>query len=112
VITHLEPDIPKCEVKWALARSITMNKVNGGGGIPAEIFKIPKDDPMIVLHSVCLQTGKPQQWPQDWKRSVVFPIPRKDSAKEHSNYWTTALILHANKGTLTILQARFQQYVN
>ena len=89
-----------------------MNNVNGGDGIPAEIFKTPKDGPIIVLQSVCQQIWKPQQWPQDWKRSAVFPIPRKDSAKEHSNYWTTALILHASKVMLTILQARFQQYVN
>ena len=91
VITHLEPDILECEVKWALG-SITMSKVSGGDGIPAELFQILKNDAVKVLHSICQQIWKTQQWPQDWKRSVFIPIPKKDNAKECSNYCTIALI--------------------
>ena len=106
-LTHLEPDILECEVKWALG-SITMNKASGGDGIPVELFQTPKDDAVKVLHSVCQLIWKTQQWPQDWKRSVFFPIPKKDNAKECSNYCTIPLILHANKIMLKILQARLQ----
>ena len=111
VITHLEPDIPECEVKWALG-SITMNKASGGDGIPVELFQILKDGAVKVLHSICQQVLKTQQWPQDWKRSVFIPIPKKGNAKEGSNYQTIALISHASKVMLKILQARLQQYVN
>jgi len=111
VITHLEPDILECEVKWALG-SITMNKTSGGDGIPVELFQILKDDAVKVLHSKCQQIWKSQQWPQDWKRSVFIPIPKKGSAKECSNYHTIALISHASKVMLKTLQARLQQYVN
>ena len=106
-ITHLEPDILECEVKWPLG-SITMNKVGGGDGIPVELFQILKDNAVKVLHSVCQQVGKTQQWPQDWKRSVFIPIPKERNAKECSNYYTIALILHASKVMLKILQARLQ----
>ena len=91
VITHLEPDILECEVKWALG-SITTNKASGGDGIPVELFQILKDDAVKVLHLICQQVGKTQQWPQDWKRSVFIPIPKRANAKECSNYCTTALI--------------------
>ena len=91
--------------------SITTNKASGGDGIPVELFQILKDDAVKVLHSICQQTWKTQQWPQDWKRSVFIPIPKKGNAKECSNY-TTALISQASKGMLKILQARLQQYVN
>ena len=102
VVIHLEPDILKCEVKWAL-ESITMNKVSEGDGIPVELFQILKDDDAVkVLHSICQQIWKTQQWPQDWKRSVFIPIPKKGSAKECSNYLTIALILHASKVMLKI----------
>src|SRR5574337_358532 len=111
VITDLEPDILECEVKWALG-SITTNKESGGDGIPAELFRILKDDAVKVLHSVCQQIWKTQQWPQDWKRSVFIPIPKKGNAKESSNYCTTLLISHTSKVMLKILQARSQQYVN
>ena len=134
VITHLEPDILECEVKWAL-ESITTelicgrrsNQVNpkgkqpwiligrngaGGDGIPVELFQILKDGAVKVLHSICQQIWKTQQWPQDRKMSVVIPIPKKGNAKESSNYHTIALILHASKAMLKILQARFQQYMN
>ena len=111
VITHLEPDILECEVKWALG-SITMNKASGGDGIPVELFQILKDDTVRVLHSICQQIWKTQQWPQDWKRSVFIPIPKKGNNKECSNYCTIALISHASKVKLKILQARLQQYVN
>ena len=104
VIIHLEPDILECEVQWAL-RSTTMNKASGGDGIPAEIFQILKDDAVKVLHSVCQPIWKIQQWPQDWKRSVFIPIPKKGNAKEYSNYCTIALISHASKVMLKILQA-------
>ena len=111
VITHLEPDILKCKVKWAF-RSITTNKGSGGDGIPAELFQILKDDAVKVLHSICQQIWKTQQCPPDWKRSVFIPIPKKDNAKECSNYHKMALISHASKVMLKILQARLQQYMN
>jgi len=111
VITHLEPDILECEVKRALG-SITMNKATGDDGIPVELFQILKDDAVKVLHSLCQQIWKIQQWPQDWKRSVFIPIPKKGNAEECSNYCTIALISHASNVMLQILQARFQQYVN
>ena len=107
VITHLEPDVLECEVKWALG-SITMNKASGGDGIPVELFQILKDDPVKVLHSICQQIWKPQQWPLDWKSSVFIPIPKKGNAKEYSNYCTIALIAHTSKVMLKILQARLQ----
>ena len=107
VITHLEPDILECEVKWALG-SITLNNANGGDGIPLELFEILKDDTVKVLHSVCQQIWKTQQWPQNWKRSVFIPIPKKGSAKECSVYHKIALISHTNKVMLKILQARLQ----
>ena len=107
VITHLEPDILNCEVKWALG-SITMNKASGGDGIPVELFQILKDDAVKVLHSICQQIWKTQQWPQDCKRSVFMPIPKKGNAKECSNYRTIALISHASKVVLKTLQARIQ----
>ena len=108
VITHLEPDIPECEVKWAL-ESITTNKASGGDGIPVELFQILKYDALKVLHSICRQIWKTQQWPQDWKRSVFIPIPKKGNAKECSNYHTIALISHTSKVILKIPQARLQQ---
>ena len=111
MITHLEPDILEWEVKWALGR-ITMNKPGRGDGISAELFQILKDDGMNVQHSLCQQIWKTQQWPQDWKRSVFIPIPKKGNAKECSNYCTNALISHASKVMLKILQARLQEYVN
>ena len=111
VITQLEPDILECEVKWALG-SITVNQASGGDGIPVELFHILKDDAVKVLHSICQQIWKTQQWPQDWKSSVFIPIPEKGNAKECSNYHTVALISDANKVMLKILQARLQQYVN
>ena len=111
MITHLEPDILECEVKWALG-SFTTNKASGGDGIPVELFQIQKDDAVKVLNSVCQEIWKTQQWPQDWKRSVFIPIPKKGSAKQCSNYLTIELISHASKVMLKILQARLQQYVN
>ena len=111
VISHLEPDILECEVKWDLGR-ITMNKASGSDGIPAELFQILKDDTVKVLYSTCQQIWKTEQWPQDWKRLVFIPIPKKGNAKECSNYHTVALISHASKVMLQILQARLQQYVN
>ena len=111
MITHLEPDILECEVKWVL-ESITMNKASGGDGILVELFQILKDDAMKVLHSICQQIWKTQQWPQGWKMSLFTPIPKKDNAKECSNYCTIAIILHASKRMLQILQARLQQYMN
>ena len=111
VITHLEPGILECEVKWTLG-SITMNKASGGGGIPVELFQILKDDAVKVLHSVCQQIWKTQQWPQGWKRSIFIPIPKKGNVKECSNYRTIALISHGSKVMLKILQARLQQYMN
>ena len=107
VITHLQPDILECEVKWALG-STTTNRAAGGDGIPAELFQILNDDTAEVLHSICQQIWKTQQWPQDWKRSVFIPIPKKRNAKEHSNYDIIALILHTSKVMLKILQARLQ----
>ena len=120
VITHLEPDILECEVRWALfffffrwaLESITTNKASGGDRIPVELFEILKDDAVKVLHSICQQIWKTQQWPQDWKRSVFIPIPKKYNAKECSNYRTIALISQASKVMLKILQARLQQHVN
>ena len=111
MITHLDPDILECEVKWAL-ESITTNKASGGDGIPVELFQILKDDTVKVLHSVCQKFWKTQQWPQNWKTSVLIPIPKKGNAKECSNYCTIALISHASKVMLKILQARLQQYMN
>ena len=111
VITHLEQDIVECKVKWALG-SITMNKASGGDGIPVELLQILKDDAVKELHSICQQVWKTQQWPQDWKRSVFIPIPKKDNAKECSNYHTIALISHTSKVMHKILQARLQQCVN
>ena len=107
VITHLEPDILGCEVKWALG-SITMNKASGGDGIPVELFHILKDDAVEVVHSICQQVWKTQQWPQDWKRSLFIQVPKKGNAKKCSNYRTAALISHANKLMLKILQATLQ----
>ena len=111
VITHLEPDILECEVKRGLG-SITKNKASGGDGIPVELFQILKDDAVKVLHSICQQIWKTRQWPQDWKRSVFIPIPKKGNAKECSNYCTSALISYASKLMPKVLQARLQQYVN
>ena len=111
VITQLESDILEREVKWALG-SITRNKASKGDGIPVELFQILKGDPVKVLHSICQQIWKTQEWSQDWKRSVFIPIPKKGNAKECSNYRTIALISHAGKVMLKILQAMFQQYVN
>ena len=111
VITHLEPDILECKVKWALG-NITINKVSGDDGLPAELFQILKDDAVKVLPSICQQIWKTQQWPQDWKRSVFIEISSKGNAKECSNYCTIALISHTSKVMLKILQARLQQYVN
>ena len=111
MITHLEPDILESEVTWALG-NITMNKASGGDGIPVELFQILKDDAVKVLHSICQQIWKTQQWPQDWKRPVFIPIPKKGNAKECSDYCTISLISHAKKVKLKILQARIQQYMN
>ena len=108
VITHLEPDILEWEVKWALER-ITTNKASGGDGIPVELFQILKDDAVKVLHSIGQKIWKTEHWPQDWKRSVFIPIPKKGKAKECSIYPTIALILHTSKVMLKILQARLQQ---
>ena len=111
MITHLEPDILECEVKWTLG-SITMNKASGGDGIPVKLLQIPKDDAMKMLHSICHQIWKTQQLLQDWERSVFIPIPKKGNAKECSNYHTIALISHASKVMLKILQGRLQEYMN
>ena len=111
MITQLEPDNLEYEVKCALG-SISMNKVSGSDGIPVELFQILKDDAVKVLHSICQQIWKIQQWPQDWKRSVFIPIPKKGNAKECLNYCTIVLISHASKIMLKILLARLQQYVN
>ena len=110
-MTHLEPDILECDVKWALG-SITTKKASGGDGIPVELFQILKDDAVKVLHSIRQQIWKTRQWPQDWKRSVFILIPKKGNAKECSNCHTIALISHARKVMLKILQARLQQYMN
>ena len=101
VITHLEPDILECEIKWALG-SIIMNKTRGGDRIPVELFQILKDDAVKVMHSTCQQIWKTQQWPQDWKRSIFIPIPKKGNAKECSNYCTIALISHTSKVMLKL----------
>ena len=111
MIIHLEPDILECEVKGALG-SLTMNRASGGDGIPVQLFQILKDDAVKVLHSICQQIWKTQHWPQDWKRPAFIPIPKKGNNKECSNYHTIALISHASKVILKILQARLQQYVN
>ena len=111
MITHLGPNILKCEVKWAL-ESITSNKASGGDGIPLELFQILKDDTVKMLHSICQQIWETQQWPQDWKRPAFIPIPKKGNPKECSNYHTTVFISHARKVMLKILQASLQQYVN
>ena len=111
MITHLEPDILECEVKWALG-SITTNKARGGDGTLVELFQILKDVALKVLHSICQQIWKTQQWPKDWKRSGFIPTWKKDNAKECSNYRTIALISHASKVMLKILQARLQQYMS
>ena len=111
VITHLKPDILECKVKWALG-NFTTNKARGGDGIPVELFQILKDEAVKVLHSISQQVWKTQQWPQDWKRSVFSLIPKKGNAKESSKYCTIALISHASKVMLKILQARLRQYVN
>ena len=105
VITQLEPDILECEVKWALG-SIIRNKASGGDGSPAELVQILKEDAVKVLHSICQQIWKTQQWPQDWKKSVLIPTPKKGNAEKCSNYYTIALISHASKVMLKILQAR------
>ena len=110
VVTHLELDILKCEVKWGLG-STTTNKASRGDGITAELFQILKDDAIKVLYSIWQQIWKIQQWPQDWKRSIFIPVPRKGNAKECSNYHTVVLISHASKILLKILQTRLQQYV-
>ena len=111
MINHLEPDLLEWEVKWAL-ESITVTKASGGDGIPVELFQILRDDAVKALHSMCQQIWKTQQWPQDWKRSVFIPIPKKGNDKECSNYRTDVLISHASKLILKILQARLQQYMN
>ena len=107
MVTHLEPDIPECEVKCA-SGSITTNKASGGDGISAELFQILKDNAVKVLHSICEQIRKTQQWPRDWKRSVFIPIPKKGNGKQCSDYHTIVLISHASKVILKILQARLQ----
>ena len=111
MITHLEPGTLECKVKWAL-ESITMNKASGGDGIPVELFQILKDDAVKVLHSTCQELWKTQQWPQDWKRSIFIPVPKKDNTKECSNHHTDAVISHASKVMLKILQVRLQQCMN
>ena len=110
MITHLEPEMLECKVKWALG-SITMNKAIGGDEIPVELFQTLRNDAVKVLHSICQQIWKTQQWPQDWKMSVFIPIPNKGNAKEYSSYCTIALISHTSKVMIKILQARLQQYV-
>ena len=111
VITHLKPDILECEVTWALGIATT-NRASGGDGIPVELSQILKDDSLKVMHSICQQIWKTQQWPKDWKKSVFNPIPKKVYAKQHSSYHTIVLISHASKVMLKIFQARLQQYVN
>ena len=111
MITDLEPDILECEVKWSL-ESITTNKASEDDGIAVELFQILKDDAVKVLHSICQEIWKTQQWPQVWKRSVFIPIPKKGNAKESSNYCTIALVSHVSKVMLKILQVSLQQYVN
>ena len=111
MVTHPEPDILECEVKWTLG-STAVNKASEGDGISAELFQILKDDAIKVLHSVCQQIWKAQQWPQDWERSILIPIPKKGSTKEWSNHQTIAFIFHASKVMLKILQVRLQHYMN
>ena len=111
MITHLEPDVLESEVKRAL-RSVTTNKASGGDGIPVELFQILKDDAVKVMHSICQQIWRTQPWPQDWKRSIFIPVPKNGNAKECAKYGTIALISHASKVMLKILQARLQQYMN
>ena len=111
MITYLEPDILECEVKWALGNTATI-KASGGDGIPAKLFQILKDDAVKVMHSLCQQIWKTQQWPQNWKRSVFISIPKKGNAKECSNYHTIAFISHFRKAMVKIFQARLQQYMN
>ena len=111
MITHLEPDFLECEVKWALG-SITTNKASGGDEIPVKLFQVIKDDAGKVLHSICQQIWKTQQWPQDWKKSVFIPMPKKGNVKECSNYCTIALTSYTSKIMLKILQGRLEQYVN
>ena len=111
MVTHLEPDILEYEVKWDL-RSINTSKASGGDGIPVELFQILKDDAVKLLHSICQQIWKTHPWPQDWKRLVFIPIPKKVNSRECINYHTVALISHASKVMLKILQARLQQNVN
>ena len=111
MIAYLEPNILECEVKWALG-SITTNEASGGDGIPAELFEVLKDDAVKLPHSICQKIWETQQWPQDWKRSVFIPIPKKGNAKECPNYSTIAFISQASKVMLKILQARLQQYMN
>ena len=111
VIIHLEPEILESKVKWALG-NITMNQASGGVGIPVEQFQILKDNALKVLHSICQQIWKTQQWPRHWKRSVFIPIPKKGNAKECSNYCTIALISNSSRAILKLLQARLQQYMN
>ena len=111
VVSHPEPDILECEVKWAL-RSTAVNKANGCDEIPAELFKSLKDDAIKVVHSLCQEIWETQQWPQDWKRSIFIPVPKKSSTKESANHWTIALISHASNVILKILHARLQQYAN
>ena len=111
VITHLEPDILESKVRWALG-SFTTNKAHGGDRITVELFQVLKDDAVKIMHSICQQIWKTQQWLQDWKRSVFIPIPKKGNTKECTNYCTIALISHASKVMFKILQARLQQYMN
>ena len=111
MITYLEPDILECKVKWALG-SITVNKASGGDGMPGELFQILKYDAVKVLHSICQQIWKTQPCLQDWRRSVFIPIPKKDNAKECSNYGTIAVISHTSQVIVKILQVRLQQYMN
>ena len=111
LITHLKPDILECKIKWTLG-TIATNKDIGSDGIPVELFQILKDDSVKVLHSICQQIWKFQQWPQDWKRLVFIPVPKKGNAKECSNYRTVAHISHTSKVMLKILQARLQKYMN
>ena len=111
MFTHQEPDILDCKVKWALG-SITTNKASGSDEIPAELFQMLRNDTVKMLHSICQHIWKTQQWPQDQKRSVFIPVPKKGNAKECSNYCTIALISHASEVMLKILQTRLEQYVN
>ena len=110
-VSHPEPDILECEVKWALEKT-TINKASGCNGIPVELFKTLKDDVIQVLHSICQQIWKAQQWPQDWKRSILITIPKKGTSNEYTNHWTIALISHASKVMLKIVHDRLQHYVN